>query len=378
MPGPLEGVRIVELAGIGPGPFCGMVLAGLGADIIRVDRPQGSSPLSLGGIDPLNRNRKSITLDLKNVAAVEVLMRLVEKSEALFEGYRPGVAERLGVGPQQCWTRNPKLVYGRVTGWGQEGPLAQAPGHDINYIALGGVLHAIGPSAHPAVPLNLVADFGGGGMLLAVGLVAGILRARQTGTGEVVDAAMVDGVSLLAALFHGGLAAGWWMDQRGVNLLDGGAPFYSVYETGDRKHVAVGALEPQFFAALLDGLDILPDEAPAQMDVSGWPMLRKRFADAFLNRTRDEWAAHFSGTEACVTPVLSLSETPAHPHLTWRRTFLDVDGVKQPAPAPRFSLSGTAAPETPSQPGYHTEEILTELGYQPADIRELRGLRAFG
>ncbi|MGD2102335.1 MAG: CaiB/BaiF CoA-transferase family protein, partial [Acidimicrobiia bacterium] len=329
MGGPLDGVVVTELAGLGPAPFAGMVLSDLGARVIRVERASGGL-FAVSANDLLARGRESIVVDLKNPDGVGVVLRCVEGSDALIEGYRPGVAERLGVGPAECLARNQRLVYGRMTGWGQEGPLAQMAGHDIDYIALSGALHAIGPADHPVPPLNLVGDFGGGGMLLVVGVLAAILSSRSTGVGQVVDAAMTDGSALLTTSHHGFIADGWWSTDRSSNLLDGGAPFYSVYETSDGEHVAVGALEPQFFEALLAGLDLDPDEIGAQHDREGWVAMRATFAERFRGRTRDQWAEHFHGTDACVAPVLSLTEAPEHPHNRTRETFVEVGGVRQP------------------------------------------------
>jgi alpha-methylacyl-CoA racemase len=333
--GPLAGVRVVELAGIGPGPFCAMLLADLGADVLRVDRPAASRP---GWPTVLARGRRSVAVDLKHPDGAGVVLDLVAAADALVEGFRPGVAERLGIGPDACLARNPRLVYGRVTGWGQQGPWRLAAGHDIDYVALAGALHPIGQAGGPPVPpLNLLGDFGGGGMLLALGVVAALLEAGRSGTGQVVDAAMVDGAALLTTQFHELLAAGLWREERGANLLDGGAPFYGVYETADGRHLAVGALEPQFWAELLRRLGLDAGDLPAQLDRDGWPLLRARLAALFRTRTRDEWSELLAGTDACVTPVLGLAEAPAHPHNRARGTFVDVGGVVQPAPAPRFS-----------------------------------------
>ena len=371
--GPLAGVRVVELAGIGPGPFCGMLLADLGAEVIRVDRPGGgSSPVAVT-TDVTSRGKRRIVVDLKHPRGAEVVLRLAAVSDALIEGYRPGVTERLGIGPADCQARNPALVYGRMTGWGQDGPLAASAGHDIAYIAGTGALHAIGRAGGPPqVPVNYLGDFGGGSMFLALGLVAGILQARATGRGQVVDAAIVDGAAMLQAMTYGMLAAGAWSDERGVNMLDTGAPYYDVYPTSDGRHMAVGALEPQFYTAFLHWLfapEPVPDDLPAQRDRSGWPELRRRFAAAFAQRTQEEWTAVFSGTDACVAPVRSMTEAPADPHLAARGSYTTVDGVLQPAPAPRF---GDAAPGTVfgalpagkvSGLGAHTREVLDGLGF---------------
>lgn len=374
MAGPLAGIRVIELAALGPAPFCGMLLADLGADVVRVDRPRSvadwlvSSPVH----DLHNRGKRSISLDLKKPESVEIALELVGASEALIEGYRPGVTERLGVGPAECLARNPSLVYGRMTGWGQEGPYSAMAGHDIDYIALSGVLHSIGTRTRPVPPLNLAADFGGGGMLLALGVVAAILSARASEVGQVVDAAMVDGSALLTTSHHGYISDGSWVPERESNLLDGGAPFYATYETSDGRHMAVGALEPQVFEALLDGLGLDPAELPAQMDRSGWPRIRQAIAACFKKRTRDEWAEHFSGRDACVAPVLSMTEAPDHEHNHARKTFVEIGGVTQPAPAPRFSRTPTEIPSEPGAPGSGTEAILGELGYKAEQIGKLR------
>jgi alpha-methylacyl-CoA racemase len=358
--GPLQGLRVVELAGIGPGPFCAMLLADLGAEVLAVDRPGESGRPSL-----FARGRRRVAVDLKHPDGPGVVLDLAAGADALVEGFRPGVAERLGIGPEACLARNPRLVYGRVTGWGQDGPLAGSAGHDIDYIALAGALHPVGPAGGPPVPpLNLVGDFGGGGMLLAVGVLAALLEAGRSGRGQVVDAAMVDGAALLTTQLHELLAAGLWTDRRGANLLDGAAPFYSVYETADGRHLAVGALEPRFYAELLDRLGLAGEDLPPQHDRSGWPVLRDRLAAVFRTRTRDEWCRLLEGTDACVAPVLSLLEAPTHPHNQARATFVEVAGVSQPAPAPRFSRTPCATPGPP--PASDPAEALTAWGL-PAD-----------
>ncbi|HEU5149709.1 MAG TPA: CaiB/BaiF CoA-transferase family protein [Iamia sp.] len=337
--GPLAGIQVVELAGMGPGPFCGMVLADLGAEVIRVERPGAAAPPA----DILARGRRTVALDLKAPGAADAVLDLVAGADALFEGFRPGVAERLGVGPDACLARNPRLVYGRMTGYGQDGPLAQAAGHDINYIALAGALDAIGTAGGPPVPpLNLVGDFGGGGMLLAVGLLAALLQARAPGEGRVVDVAMVDGTATLMAMQLSLRAQGLLDDARGTNILDGGAPFYRTYGTADDRHVAVGAIEPQFYAALLDGLGLDPATLPDQYDRAGWPVIEAALAAAFATRTRDDWEAHFAGRDACVSPVLTLAEAPEHPHLRHRATYVPGDHGPEPAPAPRFAAAGAS------------------------------------
>ncbi|MEZ0093246.1 CaiB/BaiF CoA transferase family protein [Streptacidiphilus sp. EB129] len=372
--GPLAGVRVVELGGIGPAPFCGMVLGDLGAEVIRIERPADSGRATPFPV--LHRNHRSLAVDLKHADGAELVRRLTDGSDALIEGFRPGVAERLGLGPEDCLARNPRLVYGRMTGWGQDGPLAQDPGHDINYIAVAGALHAIGGAdGDPVPPLNLVGDFGGGGMLLALGVVSALLGVRTTGRGQVVDAAMTDGTALLLAMTYGLRAMGMWQDERGVNLLDGGAPFYGTYRCADGGHVAVGAIESQFYAALLQVLDLTGDPLfAAQNDRAAWPRMRARLAEVFAGRGRDEWAALFEGRGACVTPVLSLDEAPGHPHNVARGTYLPGPGGSghQPAPAPRFH--GTPLPEPVPAPrmGADTEAILAGLGVDAAEVAALR------
>ncbi|MGA3540402.1 CaiB/BaiF CoA transferase family protein [Micromonosporaceae bacterium DT194] len=361
--GPLAGLRVVELAGLGPGPFATMLLSDLGADVVRVDRPGPGTPFGPPDKDLLNRGKRSVLVDLKHTHGAEVVLALAQRADILVEGWRPGVAERLGVGPEPALARNPALVYGRMTGWGQQGPLAHTAGHDIDYIALAGALHPVGPAqGPPQIPLNLVGDFGGGALYLVVGCLAALHVARGTGRGQVVDAAIVDGAAHLTTGLSGLMAAGLWQAQRGSNLLDGGAPFYSVYGTADGEHMAVGALEPQFYAELLRLLGLDGEELPAQHDVSGWPKLRARFAEVFAGRTREEWARHFEGTDACVAPVLSLGEAPQHPHLSARGTFTDEFGIRQPAPAPRFSQTPGRVAGPPPHPGAHTESVLSEWG----------------
>ena len=374
--GPLAGVRVVELAGIGPAPLCGMLLADLGAEVIRVDRPGGPPPPIPLDKDVTNRGKRRIVVDLKHPRGAEVIGRLAAVSDGLIEPFRPGVAERLRVGPADCWARNPRLVYGRMTGWGQDGPLAPWAGHDIGYIAVTGALHAIGRAdGPPQVPVNYLGDFGGGSTFLAIGMLAALLEARTTGRGRVVDAAIVDGTAALQAMTYALLADGAWTDERGVNRLDTGAPYYDVYETADGRHMAVGALEPQFYArfvALLFAPEGLPDDLPAQHDSARWPSMRAAFAARFAQRTMAEWAAVFEGTDACVSPVLSLTEAPAHAHLAARGTYVSVDGVVQPAPAPRFSGAGAGpaealAPGRIARLGAHTREVLTAAGFRDVD-----------
>jgi alpha-methylacyl-CoA racemase len=358
--GPLHGLRVVELAGIGPGPHAAMVFADLGADVVRIDRPAGGLQIGDPDLpDPTQRGRRRVVADLKEPGGRETVLRLVAHADVLLEGYRPGVAERLGVGPADCHARNPRLVYGRMTGWGQDGPLAPRAGHDINYISLTGALHAIGrPGLRPVVPVNLVGDFGGGSMLLLVGVLAALWEARGSGRGQVVDAAMVDGASLLMQLTWLFYGHGQWADEAGTNLLDGGAPFYDTYACADGRHVAVGALEAQFYAQLLAGLDLDPADLPAQHDRAGWPTLRERFTAAFATRTRDEWVGVFDGTDACVTPVLALGEVADDPHLAARRTVVAPDGMPQAAPAPRFSRTPAVLPGPPAEP----EDVEDVLG----------------
>jgi alpha-methylacyl-CoA racemase len=375
--GPLAGVRVVELAGIGPGPFCGMLLADLGAEVIQVDRPGGPATPVPRGTDVTSRGKRRMVVDLKHPRGAEVVLRLAAVSDALIEGYRPGVAERLGVGPADCLAANPALVYGRMTGWGQDGPLSASAGHDIGYIAVTGALHAIGRAGGPPqVPVNYLGDFGGGSMFLALGLVAGVLAARTTGRGRVVDAAIVDGAAMLQAMTYGLLADGAWTDERGANLLDTGAPFYDVYQTADGRHMAVGALEPQFYAALT-GILFAPEGVPADLpprhDRARWPELRSRFAARFAERSQEEWTKAFSGTDACVAPVRTMTEAPADPHLAARGTYVDVDGLLQPAPAPRFgdgkpgATIGALPPGPIAHTGAHTREVLSALGFADAE-----------
>ncbi|MFG1613268.1 CaiB/BaiF CoA transferase family protein [Nonomuraea wenchangensis] len=367
MSGPLSGVRVLELGGIGPGPFAGMMLADLGADVVRVDRPGGGAFFpGLEHLDLLNRGKRSVVLDLKRPEAVAAVLSMAAVADVLIEGYRPGVAERLGLGPEACHARNPRLVYGRMTGWGQDGPMAQQAGHDIGYIALTGALHAIGEAGGPPqIPVNLVGDFGGGGNYLVIGVLAALREADRSGQGQVVDAAIVDGTAHLLAGTHMMLATGTWADERGVNLLDGGAPFYSVYETADGRHMAVGALEPKFYAELLATLEL--DEDPArQHDKARWPALRDKLAAAFASRSQAEWSAVFAGSDACVAPVVGLREAADHPHIKARGSIVEHEGLLQPAPAPRFSRTPTALGPPPPAPGRHTLEVLEEWGVADA------------
>ncbi|MFM9371273.1 CaiB/BaiF CoA transferase family protein [Streptomyces sp. Da 82-17] len=355
--GPLSGIRVVELAGIGPGPFAAMLLADLGADVVRVDRPGGGGLAINPAYDITNRNKRSVLVDLKSPEGPARVLDLVERADILIEGFRPGVAERLGVGPEQCRARNSRLVYGRMTGWGQDGPLAQRAGHDIGYIAITGTLGMIGrPDEAPAIPANLVGDYAGGSLYLVVGVLAALQHARATGEGQVVDAAIVDGAAHLASMIHGMMAAGGWQDRRGSNLLDGGCPFYGTYETADGGHMAVGALEQQFYDEFVQLLGIA-DQAPPRGDLAAWGELRETIAAAFKTRTRDEWTAVFETSDACVAPVLSLREAPAHPHLAARATFVEHSGITQPAPAPRFSATPGAVRSGPAQPGADTADV---------------------
>jgi alpha-methylacyl-CoA racemase len=380
--GPLTGYRIIELAGIGPGPFAGMMLSDMGAEVLRVDRAgsvrEGAPPRST---DVLGRGRRSVGVDLKHPEGREAVLRLVEKADALVEGFRPGVTERLGLGPEDCLARQPKLVYGRMTGWGQTGPYASAAGHDINYIALSGTLAMIGRLGEPPVaPLNLVGDFGGGGMLLAFGIVCGILEAAKSGTGQVVDAAMVDGAALLSGMIHGLRAAGIW-GQRGTNLLDTGAWFYEVYETADGRYVSLGSIEPQFCDELLRRTGLADDvdgagPVPPQSDQSAWPATKERLAALFKTKTRAEWCSLLESTDACFAPVLEPDEAPEHPHNRERGTFTEIEGVIQPAPAPRFSRTNPEVSRPPSRAGQHTDEALSDWGFSGEEISKLRQAEA--
>ncbi len=371
--GPLAGLRVVELQGIGPGPFCGMMLADMGAEIIRVDRSAavGSGARSS---DVLARGRKSVAVDLKNPEGVETVLKLVESADVLLEGFRPGVTERLGLGPDVCLARNPKLIYGRMTGWGQTGTMAHAAGHDINYISLSGVLHAIGEgNSRPTPPLNLVGDFGGGGMLLAFGIVAALYERATSGQGQVIDAAMTDGSALLMNSIFGLMSQGVWNQNRGSNLLDGGAHFYGTYETKDGKHVSLGSIEPQFYALLLEktGLDQDPDLAK-QMSRDDWPMLRQKLAGVMATKTRDEWDGIMLGTDICYAPILNFEEAVEHPHNQARQTFVQSGDITQAAPAPRFSRTEPQLPEPPVAPGQHTDEILAGIGLDATAIANLK------
>jgi len=368
--GPLAGLRVVELAGIGPGPYAAMLLADMGADVISVERPGERSSVVTPARDVLRRNRRSIIVDLRRPEGTAVVRTLIASADVLLEGFRPGVTERLGLGPHECWQVNPRLVYGRMTGWGQSGPLAPRAGHDIGYIAVTGALGAVGRAGQaPVPPVNFVGDFGGGALFLVTGILAAVWEAGRSGRGQVVDAAIVDGASSLTGILHGLLASGRWTDERGVNFLDGGVPWYDTYQTADGEYMAVGALEPKFYAELLDRLGLDAAGLGDRADPATWPALRKAIADAFASRTRAQWAEVFAGSDACVAPVLSLTEAPDHPHLRARGTFVDVGGVRQPAPAPRFSRTETSPPVPPAEPGAHTREILLDAGI--ADIHHL-------
>jgi alpha-methylacyl-CoA racemase len=375
MSGPLSGVKVLELAGIGPGPFCGMMLADMGADVLRVDRLE---PADLGlplppGFDIMARGRRSIGLDLKLPQAIEIMLALVEKSDVLIEGFRPGVTERLGLGPDVCFARNPRLVYGRVTGWGQDGPLARAAGHDINYIAISGALHAIGPRGEaPVPPLNLVGDYGGGGMYLAFGVACALLERQSSGRGQVVDAAMSDGAASMMSIFYARLAAGSWEDKRGANAIDGGAPWYGVYETADGKYISIGAIERRFYARLVELLGLDPATLPKRHDKARWPRLRLLLRDAFRQKTRDQWCELLQAHDVCFAPVLSLTEAPSHPHHRARGTFMTRENLIQPAPAPRFSRTPGKVERGAPRCGEGSSAALAEWGFDAATIARFR------
>ncbi len=379
--GPLEGIRILEIAGIGPLPHACMLLADLGAEVIRIDRV-GGHPMETWSeprFDIMARGRRRVAIDLKSEAGVAVLMRLVERADALVEGFRPGVAERLGIGPEDCRASNERLVYGRMTGWGQEGPLAAAAGHDLNYIALTGALAAIGPrDGSPVLPLNLVGDFGGGSMFLVLGVLAALVEVSRSGKGQVVDAAMVDGASALMSVFHGTRAVGFWNDERGTNVLDGGAHFYNVYETKDGGYVSIGSIEPQFYRELIERLELAGQELPEQFDTAAWQDMRGRLAGIFRTRTRQEWCELLEGTDVCFAPVLSMEEAAGHPHMKARGTLVEVDGVVQPAPAPRFSRSRAALERGPVAAGADTEQVLVEHGFSADELARLRAAGTLG
>jgi alpha-methylacyl-CoA racemase len=380
--GPLKGVKVVELAGIGPGPMCSMLLSDMGATVIRVDRIEDSGLGIAAGnpkFDILARGRQSIAVDLKKPEGIEVVLKLIEQADALVEGFRPGVMERLGLGPEICLKRNPKLVYGRMTGFGQDGPLAKAAGHDINYIALAGALYPIGHHGGPPVPpLNLVGDFGGGAMFLAFGVVCGVLEARASGQGQVVDAAMVDGAAYLTSPFYGMLASGFWKNERGTNILDTGSHFYNVYETKDGEHVSIGSIEPKFYEELLEKTGLKGQNLPAQRDREQWPAMKEKFAALFKTKTRAEWNTIMEGSDICYAPVLSFPEAMQHPHNLARRAFVEVDGVKQPAPAPRFSRTKEGVQKPPSKRGADTVPALKAWGFSEGQLRELQQAKVIG
>ncbi len=379
MSGPLRGVKIIELAGIGPGPFCGMMLADMGAELLRIDRAGGVSPEVPNGprADVLGRGRRSVGVDLKHPDGVQTVLRLVESADVIYEGFRPGVTERLGLGPDVCLARNPRIIYGRMTGWGQDGPLAPAAGHDINYIALSGALHAIGRKGErPVPPLNLVGDFGGGGLLLAFGIVCALVERERSGKGQVVDAAMVDGAAALMAIIYGAHQSGWWTDERGVNMLDGAAHFYDTYETRDGKYVSIGSIEPQFYALLLKLTGLEGESLPHQFDRGRWPEMQAKLAAIFKTKTRDEWCAIMDGTDVCFAPVLSLTEAPRSAHAVARGAFRELAGVVQPAPAPRFSRTAPDLERPPAFPGEHTDAALHDWGFDAAEIAALKERKA--
>jgi len=377
--GALSGYRVIELAGIGPAPMCAMMLSDMGAEVLRIDR---TADAGLGiametKYNLLNRGRRSVAFDLKRPEAAEALLRLVERADALIEGFRPGVMERLGIGPDQCLARNPRLVYGRMTGWGQEGPLAHAAGHDINYIALAGALHSIGRTGEtPVPPLNLVGDFGGGALYLALGIVTGLLEAQKSGKGQVVDTAMVDGVASLMTAIYGMRGAGVFTDNRGENMLDTGAHFYDAYETSDGKYICIGSIEAKFYEELLRLSGLKGEELPRQLDRKSWPAMKERIAKLFRTKTRDEWCRIMEGSDVCFAPVLSMEEAPRHPHNRQRATFVEENGVIQPAPAPRFSRTPSAIQRPPARPGEHTEEALRDWGFSVSDLERLRACGA--
>lgn len=370
--GPLAGFKIIEIAGIGPGPFCAMMLADMGADVLRIDRASAATGQSNSAAakDILNRGRRSIAVDLKSDAGRALVLDLAAKADGLVEGFRPGVMERLGLGPEACHRANERLVYGRMTGWGQDGPWAKMAGHDINYIAIAGALHTFGrKGGKPTPPINMVGDFGGGGMFMAFGIVCGLLEANRSGKGQVVDSAMVDGSAVLMTMIHAFSAMGMWRDERGVNLLDTGAHFYDAYETADGKFLSIGAIEPQFYAEFLEKMDLAADPAfKAQMDQNGWDELKEKVSARVKTKRRDEWAEIFDGSDACVAPVLSLSEAPSHPHNAHRGTFIEVDGVTQAAPAPRFSKTPAATPGRAPSPGEHTKTALLDWGFDASRV----------
>ena len=372
--GPLAGLKIIEIAGIGPGPFCAMLLADMGADVLRVDRtePSGLGISQDPRFDLLTRGRRSVAIDLKRPEGVAAVLQLVSKADGFIEGFRPGVAERLGIGPEHCLDRNPRLVYGRMTGWGQDGPIAHAAGHDINYIALAGALHSIGRAGEaPVPPLNLVGDFGGGAMFLAFGLVSALLEASRSGRGQVVDVSMVEGSAYLMTAFFGMQASGFWQQARGENVLDTGAHYYNVYETSDGKYVSIGSIEPKFYAELLEKLGLSADELPKQNDRAQWGAMKERLSGLFKTKTRDEWCEIMEGTDICFAPILSLAEVHEHPQNKARESFVEIEGVVQPAPAPKFSRTEAEIQRPPPRRGEHTKAALSDWGLAPAEIAAL-------
>ena len=379
--GVLSGYKVVEFAGIGPAPMCAMLLSDMGAEVLRIDRTEDADlgVATDAKFNLLGRGRRSVAIDLKQAAGTEAALKLIEQADALIEGFRPGVMERLGVGPDVCLARNPRLVFGRMTGWGQEGPLAKAVGHDINYIALVGALHSIGRKGEPPVPpLNLVGDFGGGGVFLALGVVGALLEAQKSGEGQVIDVAMIDGAASLMTAIYGLRAAGKWTDNRGENILDTGAHYYNVYETSDGQYVSVGSIEPKFYAELLRLTGLEREELPRQNDRFAWPALTGKLAVIFKTKTRAEWDALLEGSDICYAPVLNMKEAAGHPHNQARATFVEIDGVPQPAPAPRFSRTPSAIQRPPASPGEHTEEALRDWGFETADLDRLRGHGVIG
>jgi alpha-methylacyl-CoA racemase len=377
--GPLAGIKVLEVAGIGPGPFCGMMLADMGAEVVRIDRAdrvRGGDPAK-PPTDVLARGRRSIAVDLKNADGVGVVLQLVEQADVIIEGFRPGVMERLGLGPDVCLERNPRLVYGRMTGWGQSGPMAQAAGHDINYIALAGALEPLGRRGEkPTPPLNLVGDFGGGGMLLAFGIASALVERASSGKGQVVDAAMVDGAATLMGMFHSLAALGVWKEERGTNLLDTGAHFYDTFETSDGKYISIGSIEPQFYAELIEKLGLADEDLPKQMDQSSWEELKVRFEGLFRAKTRDEWCEIMEGSDVCFAPVLAMSEAADHPHLKARKTFVESQGMLQPAPSPRFSRTVPELDRPPAHAGQHSGEVLESFGFGAEEIARLKDSKA--
>jgi len=384
--GPLTGVKMIEIAGLGPAPFASMMLADMGAEVLRIDRTGSAGALEFDRaedgddappLDFLSRGRRSVGLDLKNPDGVELLLKLVEAADVIVEGFRPGVMERLGAGPEVCLARNPKIIFGRMTGWGQQGPLAQAAGHDINYIALAGALEPIGRRGEkPIPPLNLVGDFGGGGMFLAYGIACALIERASSGKGQVVDAAMVDGAAVLMTFFHAAQQSGWWKPERGTNLLDGGAHFYDTYETSDAKYISIGSIEPQFYAELNQKLGLADEELPGQMDRTQWEPLSERFTKLFKTKTRDQWCEILEGSDVCFAPVLSMSESREHPHIKARSTFVEVAGAPQPAPAPRFSRTPCEISQPPPHAGQHTDAALGDWGFGASEIARLRENKA--